>query len=147
MLEMALARGPSGQLGNCKPSRWLLMHVPPRFQSPTLKLHTATGTTSFVWLQCISMLLLLLLIPPHTTCLSAWQTTMSNSAASLAACASVAEPMVDCRTCLEAFTSWLQPLEHTRRFHGSSSPRGMHTGVQSSLWRTQTPSRDSVLMT
>ena len=40
---------------------------------------------------------------------------------------------------LDTFSNRLQPFEHTRGFSGSESPRGMHRGVQSSLWRTQTP--------
>ena len=48
---------------------------------------------------------------------------------------------------LATFTSWLQPLEQTRLFFGSASPRGTHTGVQSSEWRTHTPSSDSVFIT
>ena len=39
------------------------------------------------------------------------------------------------------------PLLQTRRRQGSPSPLGTHTGVQSSVWRTQTPSSDSVLTT
>jgi len=141
-LRISFLSASSSHCGCLSPWTWFLMHVPPRFHKLGENVHIACAMNVAWTLQ--EFALFCFPKPPiatglcgsHTTCLSAWHTTMSYISCSVLA-----------SLFFRTFRSRLQPLVQTRLTPGSSEPRGTQTGVQSSLWRIQTPSKFSVLRT